>query len=969
MATYEWTPRIKHAAIEKEAKTLPKEEVTSHPLKGIVVTEVKKTGKSQVQDGRPRTSSHPLDPLTSAMDGADPLSMFASQADPLSRMSTQTTTKEKSMPKDENNGLDETFEPWSVKKLSILTKHTTSEKLTITTSFLSAHEKDRVVIKAQSTVTDKVKNRLEQLDDFEEGSVQEMLDLSQQEYVNRIDELNQALIDAWDQDQRVKALKIAIQCSKLLSDTNVIQFYPSKFVLITDILDTFGKLVFERIRSKSNYIPVGSSMPIQLPENFTPEQVPDSAKETCRNWFFKIASIRELIPRFYVETAILKCYSFLDTSEYSAALCRLADMTRGMGDPLVGIYARCYLSRVGIAVAPNIRDHLMPCFNDFLACYSQLQSDHVQNTLAMQKVEMPRYLTLYCPALDWILQCIAHRASENTLQTILEKCKKLFNSALLLNSIMSAFKPEYIAFRAVQFTEQIRECEETGFPKHMLYCSLGGCLVLASPPEDQRLAVLNEVWKVVMKLKNPLDYITCAEVWIEYVAKHFSKREVNTILNDVIKHMTPDRAFEDYYPQLQSIVTKVLSHIHDFTLLFSLDKFLPFIDLFQKEIVKVEVCKSIMEAFVKYQAEATSDPVIINALMFICKTMHDSVNALTLDDEVRAIGGLICGFVRKISFGRDFEQQLSFYVEARANFSNLDAVLVELVECVNTLAVETRDVVKGKHSRKTASFVRACAAYCFITIPSLQSVLARLKLYLVSGQVALLNQCLSQGDAFLKAAISLIAEVPKTLDVDGKVRSTEPLMTSYICSLLSTLLAVPDNPDQGVLYLLRGLLNVLSDFPWDVNSSAKAVVYVNVLSLLCAVSQEDYVYHIDRVDANDSMYGSDPKFLGEVTKISATVLEEVFSHLKVLGEGQNFKKQAEAAIEVFNVMVAHGDLSKHQMFTLALNLWGLAQKHGQGDTKQMVRTLDYVKRKAISKDKEGKVFADLASKMHLQSRT
>ena len=38
-----------------------------------------------------------------------------------------------------------------------------------------------------------------------------MLNLSQQEYVNRIDELNNQLISAWDQDQRVKALKIAIQ--------------------------------------------------------------------------------------------------------------------------------------------------------------------------------------------------------------------------------------------------------------------------------------------------------------------------------------------------------------------------------------------------------------------------------------------------------------------------------------------------------------------------------------------------------------------------------------------------------------------------------------------------------------------------------------------------------------------------------------------------------------------------------------
>jgi len=30
-------------------------------------------------------------------------------------------------------------------------------------------------------------------------------------------------------------------------------FYPSKFVLITDILDIFGKLVYERLKMKAEY--------------------------------------------------------------------------------------------------------------------------------------------------------------------------------------------------------------------------------------------------------------------------------------------------------------------------------------------------------------------------------------------------------------------------------------------------------------------------------------------------------------------------------------------------------------------------------------------------------------------------------------------------------------------------------------------------------------------------------------------
>jgi len=52
--------------------------------------------------------------------------------------------------------------------------------------------------------------------------------------------------------------------------------------------------------------------------------------------------------------------------------------------------------------------------------------------------------------------------------------------------------------------------------------------------------------------------------------------------------MLPDRAYEDHYPQLQSIVSKILhKRSSNFADLFAHEKFMPLIDMFQKESVKV----------------------------------------------------------------------------------------------------------------------------------------------------------------------------------------------------------------------------------------------------------------------------------------------------------------------------------------------------------------------------------------------
>ena len=136
--------------------------------------------------------------------------------------------------------------------------------------------------------------------------------------------------------------------------------------------------------------------------------------------------------------------------------------------------------------------------------------------------------------------------------------------------------------------------------------------------------------------------------------------------------------------------------------------------------------------------------------------------------------------------------------------------------------------------------MRACAAYCFITIPSIKSVKHRLRLYLLSGQVALFNQCLGQADACFKAGVSTISEIQSE-----KAQFPEAELVPYVKQFLSILLVVPDNPDCSVLNLTRSMLNVLQGYSWD-NTASLISIYLSVIDMLSVMAQEWYPYHIDK---------------------------------------------------------------------------------------------------------------------------
>jgi len=378
----DWKPvhrnyQEEHEQIQKSMnETL--ETVQVHPLTARQVQQQQQRTMQQLQKQSTTSSKKVLDPLSSSGDSEDgftdvdplsPLSSHPSSSSAVNKKVTPTAIISGQLNRTIGQQAKKDYLNWNLKKTAYLKKYTTDKNIPIISKIVTHDEDDATrAIKLE----DRLKMRLEQLD--KENKEQNVSYMTQQEYIKHLEFLNEDLMQAWNvQNDRVRSLKIVIKCSKIMAKNAVPQFYPSMFVLVCQVLDTFGKLVFQRIRERCQEVDSMTGRVIsKLPQEFSARDVTEDAKEVCRNWFFKVASIRELIGRLYVEMAILGCTRFLrdDKKQMIADFERLAKTIRGIGDPLVATYARCFLARKGHELIPDEKGYLMILYEDFFCNFA-----------------------------------------------------------------------------------------------------------------------------------------------------------------------------------------------------------------------------------------------------------------------------------------------------------------------------------------------------------------------------------------------------------------------------------------------------------------------------------------------------------------------------------------------------------------------------------------------------------------------
>eukprot|EP00981_Chlorochromonas_danica_P001893 scaffold391_cov151-Ochromonas_danica.AAC.1 len=613
MATPEWTARSRN--FEKEALQIAADRVavTSHPLI-INPPKVKVVPASKTSAGKKvEVVDNPLDDPLSALAGkarpafADPLLAPPTPSapvnvdpvlteDPLSVSEGQAVAQppRRAQSSDSDHHLL-LHTPWQQKKLQIKNDYTISGNIVVRSSAMNEFVGTALQDGSSARLVDKYDKRLANLEK-RPASKDEKIEISQKEFENHVDKLSDDLNRCWKTDDRVGTLKVAITLSKLLTDTSVPSFYPSLFVLVIDVLDRFKDMVYNRLLGKAeealNQANPLAKRKLKLPTDFTSSDVPSLAKEICRNWFYKTACIRELLPRIYVEITLLKCYRFLTDNDLPAILSRLGNMIRGLGDPLLAYYARMYLVVVGSEVCPEADRHTLNILQDSLFSFSMFKEPQWIADLDKQALTNKTYMFLLSPALEWIIKSVGRKNNtKEVFQSILQLYRDLSNDSMVLKHIIDSFDASHYAHASLGMVTLIKSADISCETVVDLFASLGRQLAAVPPPEDQRLPLLNEVWKIVSKSTDLLPYIKCASAWLDVVQRHYSEREMMVILGGLSARVTAQDVPDAAQPLLEHLLTSLIGQSSTFgTAVLTSEHLLKILDVF-KGAKRVELCK------------------------------------------------------------------------------------------------------------------------------------------------------------------------------------------------------------------------------------------------------------------------------------------------------------------------------------------------------------------------------------------
>ncbi|XP_047979804.1 VPS35 endosomal protein sorting factor-like isoform X3 [Salvia hispanica] len=650
-------------------------------------------------------------------------------------------------------------------------------------------------------------------------------------------------------------------------DSSAIQIYPTLFVLATDIMDMLGDLVWNRIKEKAEI----------TEENFNAGDICFDAKETCNNWFSKVGSIRELLPRIYLELALLPCWRFLHDHPENI-LKRLVEMTRGIADPLASAYCRLYLAQCSQRLSQHDTGFLIACINDLKLVLVRLTParETVNGNLSGNSQLL---LTLVEPAIEYIIKCLFKDLKKMEISKMLLALGLSSNLSILsknhscisvvLHHILKELPVEYICSNAVELLQLIEITDDRSFDQSLNFNLLGHRLCeLVSQVSNVQL-LIDKFIQVLSCCANLHAYLMLADAYLDIILENHLDKLLNVILDGILERVRDERIGENELVILQSVFLKILTHFGDIKKILALNHFIDILDMMHGS-TRNSINMHILNMATRNGQ--IQDPIIIEVLLEVAQALYNGLDFSNMrKDEYQHPSRLISRFVYMVDHGIEVESHLRFLAQCRGAFSSINELQENLVHSSNNLAIRAM-----RNGNSSISFVKSCLAFNEVTIPAIPANLRQLNLYIETAEVALLGGFVSHLDGLLNAAVNCLEMIDPVNVMQMAEDGDEAI--SLICKLCGLLVMVPGGVEPEVTYIPQRLLSLLNSQAW-ILPRMKAKIFSAFVFLSAAQSQNQLLYHAvsGKVICNYQLFVGFPSDHQELLSLSRIALQGILN--------------------------------------------------------------------------------------------
>ena len=334
---------------------------------------------------------------------------------------------------------------------------------------------------------------------------------------------------------------------------------------------------------------------------------------------------------------------------------------RGMGNPILAIYAQMLLSRVFTSLDGISGTVTKNLFEEMMSVLNRLSKEKPRT---YEKLTFDDYLLLFKPAMHWMILLLVKTNNDqvvfNIIKSFATQVPETYN--LLLEVMLDQMSDNLVVTHTKYLVDKSSDIGTPG-----LLVSLGRALVRSNTQFPAKDEIVNTCWSLVTSLPHLDEFLPCAGVWIEFVAAQFSNKEVNKLLGLLIKKVqaSKDLTYDTNNDLKDTLLRIVRRRSLQLMRVLSLPNFLSVFSMITREEVKASLAKEMLEELAKEDIVPTSDNIVHDLMAGVCDVLGDSVTALTSQDERRQVSGLISNALARCTKLPDTQAQLSFLTEMR----------------------------------------------------------------------------------------------------------------------------------------------------------------------------------------------------------------------------------------------------------------------------------------------------------------